>query len=66
MISIGVWLLAVVASVSYGSPKEIFTNQFYVELEKELPNSYVHSLAKRHGFVNLGPVSVSFNQNFMS
>lgn len=60
MLSVGIWFLAVVASclTSASGPKEIFTNQFYVELEKELPNSQVHSLAKRHGFVNLGPVSV--------
>jgi hypothetical protein len=27
-----------------------------VELEKDLPSSEVHRLAKRSGFVNLGPV----------
>ena len=40
-------------------PAEVFTNHFYVELEKELPQSQVHRLAKRHGFVNLGPVRYS-------
>lgn len=50
-------LMSLTWTVSGAGPREVFTNQFYVELEKDLPNSEVHSLAKRHGFVNLGPVS---------
>jgi len=47
--------LSSICCVTFGGP-EVFTNHFYVELEKELPNHEVHHLAKRHGFVNLGPV----------
>ena len=51
-------LLSLTFSASASGPtRDVFTNHFYVELEKELPLHEVHSLAKRHGFVNLGPVS---------
>lgn len=46
------------STVSAAGPREVFTNQFYVQLQNDLPSSEVHSLAKRHGFVNLGPVSL--------
>lgn len=52
--------LALSASAS-GLTRDVFTNHFYVELEKDLPLHEVHSLAKRHGFVNLGPVSTSLS-----
>lgn len=58
IVSLFLGLMSLTASSSAG-PREVFTNQFYVQLDKELPSSHVHSLAKRHGFVNLGPVSTS-------
>ena len=50
-------LISLADRATGAGPREVFTNQFYVELQKDLPLNDVHTLAKRHGFVNLGPVS---------
>lgn len=39
------------------SSPEVFTNSFYVQVDGSLSKNDVHDLAKRSGFVNLGPVS---------
>jgi hypothetical protein len=59
MVIVGLFfgLIALTSTTSGAGPREVFTNHFYVELEQNFPSSEVHRLAKRHGFVNLGPVS---------
>lgn len=43
------------------SSPEVFTNSFYVQVDGSLSRNDVHNLAKRTGFVNLGPVSYPVN-----
>ena len=44
---------------SASSEPLVFTNQFLVRLHGTPSKEAVHRVAKRHGFVNLGPVSCS-------
>lgn len=44
------------SSVATAAP-DIFTNSFYVKLRGAHTDDIAHQLAKRNGFVNLGPVS---------
>lgn len=39
------------------TPAEVFTNTFHVRFVRDVQPDHVHQIAKRHGFVNLGPVS---------
>lgn len=40
------------------STKDVFTNSFYVEIHGNPSVNEIHKLAKRSGFINLGPVSL--------
>lgn len=41
---------------------EVFTNTFHVRFTRDVSHHTAHQIAKRHGFVNLGPVSEQQNQ----
>lgn len=45
---------------SLQTPAEVFTNTFHVRFVRDVQPDHVHQIAKRHGFVNLGPVSILF------
>lgn len=55
-----VWLQPVLTIQQVHSPQqqpdEVFTNSFHVRFVRDVDHQEAHKVAKRHGFVNLGPV----------
>lgn len=57
-------LLAVIALLCAGSSAEVFTNTFLVKMRQPAERHVADRVAARNGFVNLGPVNLSFiNKN---
>lgn len=57
-------LLAVIALLCAGSSAEVFTNTFLVKMRQPAERHIADRVAARNGFVNLGPVNLSFiNRN---
>lgn len=46
-------------SLCVKSDREVFTNSFLVRLKGNYGHEVANHIAKRNGFVNLGPVSIS-------
>lgn len=57
-------LLAVIALLCAGSSAEVFTNTFLVKMRQPAERHVADRVAARNGFINLGPVNLSFiNKN---
>lgn len=56
---VNMWLqcLAATLLIAAAASREVFTNTFLVRFKRSVARDEAHSLALRHGFDSLGPVS---------
>ncbi|OTF69600.1 amontillado-like protein [Euroglyphus maynei] len=54
-------ILIITVEQSIQNPQEVFTNSFHIRFRRDVDHQNAHQIAKRHGFINLGPTERSIH-----